>query len=149
MTRPYSIDLRERAVALVEGGQSRHQVAKLFKIGVSSVIRWCARQRASGTCAAKPMGGRRRPILLTERDWLLARLSVAPDLTVRGLLSELGDRGVKVSYGTLWTFLAAEGLTFKKNPVRRRARASRHRAKARPVEALSGTRRSRAPGLRR
>ena len=84
----YSIDLRERAVAAVESGRSRRQVAKLFKVGESSVIRWCARQRVSGTCAAKPMGGHRRPILLTERDWLLARLSVAPDLTIRGLLSE-------------------------------------------------------------
>ncbi len=128
MTRPYSIDLRERAVALVKGGQSRHQVAKLFKVGVSSVIRWCARQRDSGTCAAKPMGGHRRPILLSEREWLLARLSVAPDLTVRGLLGELGDRGIKVSYGALWAFLAAEGLTFKKNPVRRRARTTGRRA---------------------
>ena len=128
MTRPYSIDLRKRAVALVEGGQSRHQVAKLFQVGVSSVIRWCARQRDSGTCAAKPMGGHRRPILLTERDWLLTRLSVAPDLTVRGLLRELGDRGVNVSYGALWAFLAAEGLTFKKNPVRRRARTTRRRS---------------------
>jgi len=128
MTRPYSIDLRERAVALVEGGQSRHQVAKLFKVGVASVIRWCARQRDSGTCAAKPMGGHRRPILLSEREWLLARLSVAPDLTVRGLLAELRNRGVKVSYGALWAFLAAEGLTFKKNPVRRRARAGRRRS---------------------
>ena len=136
------MDLRERAVAAVESGQSRRQVAKLFKVGESSVIRWCARQRVSGTCAAKPMGGHRRPILLPERDWLLARLSVAPDLTIRGLLSELGDRGVKVSYGALWAFLAAAGLTFKKNPVRHRARAPRRRSQARPLETLSGARRS-------
>jgi transposase len=88
------------------------------------------------------MGGHRRPILLTERDWLLARLSVAPDLTIRGLLSELGDRGVKVSYGALWAFLAAAGLTFKKNPVRYRARATRRRSQAHPMETLSGARRS-------
>ena len=127
MASPYSIDLRRRAVAAVERGQSRRQVAKLFQVGESSVIRWCARQRDNGTCAAKPMGGHRRPILLAERNWLLARLSVAPDLTIRGLLGELGDRGVKVSYGALWAFLAAEGLTFKKNTVRRRARATRRR----------------------
>src|SRR5215475_2029229 len=125
MTRPYSIDLRERAVAAVGDGQSRRQVAKLFQVGESSVMRWCPRQRTSGTCAAKPMGGHRRPILLAERDWLLARLSVAPDLTLRGLLGELG---IKVSYGALWAFLAAEGLTFKKNSVRRRARATRRRS---------------------
>jgi len=140
MTRPYSIDLRERAVALVAGGQSRHQVAKLFKVGVSSVVRWCQRHRMTGTCAAKPMGGRRRLVLLPERDWLLARLLVAPDLTVRALQSELGDRGVKVSYGALWAFLAAEGVTFKKNSVRRRAGASRRRSQARSLETLSARR---------
>jgi transposase len=128
MAAPYSIDLRKRAVAAVESGQSRRQVAKLFQVGESSVIRWCARQRDSGTCASKQMGGHRQPILLPERDWLLARLSVAPDLTVRGLLSELADRGIKVSYGALWAFLAAEGLTFKKNSVRQRTRETRRRA---------------------
>jgi len=142
MTRPYSIDLRERAVAAVERGQSRHQVAKLFKVGVSSVIRWCQRQQATGTCAAKPMGGRRRLVLLPERDWLLARLSVAPDLTVRALRRELIERGVKVSYGAVWAFLAAERLTFKKNAARRRAGAARRRAQARALEASSGPRRS-------
>jgi hypothetical protein len=40
------------------------------------------------------MGGRRRLILLPERDWLLARLSAAPDLTVRALRWELIERGV-------------------------------------------------------
>jgi transposase len=140
MTRPYSIDLRERAVALVEGGRSRHQVAKLLDIGASSVIRWCGRQRATGTCAAKPMGGRRRLLLLPERDWLLARVAAAPDLTVRGLQSELRERGVKISYGALWSFLAAEGLTFKKNSVRRRAGAAGRRSQARPLETLPGRR---------
>jgi transposase len=140
MSRPYSTDLRERAVGLVEAGQSRHRVAKLFKVGVSSVIRWCRLQRVTGNCAAKPMGGRRRVVLLGERDWLLARLSVAPDLTVRGLQRELGERGVKVSYGAVWAFLAAEGLTFKKNSVRRRAGTARRRSQARPLETSSGAR---------
>ncbi len=139
MTRPYSTDLRERAVSLVEDGQSRHRVAKLLKVGVSSVIRWCQRQRATGSCAAKPMGGRRRLLLLPERDWLLARVSAAPDLTVRGLQRELAERGVKVSYGAVWSFLAAEGLTFKKNAVRRRAGAARRRSQACPLETLPRT----------
>jgi transposase len=138
MTRPYSIDLRERVVAAVASGRSRREVAKLFRVGVSSVIRWCQRQSATGTCSAKPMGGRRRLILLPERDWLLARLAAAPDLTVRGLRAELAERGVKVSYGAVWTFLAAEGLTFKKNSARRRTGAARRRPQTRPLEALPG-----------
>src|SRR5258708_38619633 len=140
MTRPYSMDLRERAVAAVESGQSRHTAAKLFKVGVSSVIRWCQRQRATGTCAAKPMGGRRRMVLLPEREWVLARISASPDLTVRGLRSELAERGVKVSYGAGWTFRAAEGLTFKKNTARRRAGPAGRRSPTRTLEAPSGSR---------
>jgi len=133
MTRPYSQDLRVRAVAAVAAGRSRHQVAKLFGVSVASVVRWCQRERATGSCAAKPMGGRRRLILLPERDWILARMSAAPDLTVRGLRRELVGRGVKVSYGAVWSFLTAEELTFKKNAARRRAGPAGRGAQARTL----------------
>jgi transposase len=43
MPRPYSTDLRERAVEAVESGASRRETAEIFKVGVSSVIRWCQR----------------------------------------------------------------------------------------------------------
>lgn len=61
-------------------------------------------------------------MLLPVRDWLLARVAAAPDLTVRGLQAELAEhRGVRVGYGTVWRFLFREGLTFKKKPARGRA----------------------------
>lgn len=59
MTRPYSLDLRERVVAFVGEGQSRRSAASLFKIGISTVVRWCQRADATGSAAAKPMGGKR------------------------------------------------------------------------------------------
>ena len=46
---------------------------------------------------------------------MLARVAAAPDLTVRALRAELIGRGTKVSYGAVWDFLAAEGLTYKKH----------------------------------
>ena len=70
MSRPYSLDFRQRAVVLVRGGRSRREVARLFGVGEASVIRWCQRAEATGSPAAKPMG--QRPgqfILLPERDW--------------------------------------------------------------------------------
>ena len=67
------------------------------------------------------MGGRRRFALLAERDWLLARIAAAPDLTRRALRAELAARGIKVSYDAVWRFLREERLTFKKKPARRRA----------------------------
>jgi hypothetical protein len=32
---------------------------------------------------------------------------------VRALRAELAERGARASYGAVWSFLAAEGLTFK------------------------------------
>jgi transposase len=121
MPRSYSQDLRERAVALVEAGHSRRAVARLLDLAESTVINWAKRQAVTGSCAAKRVGGNRQPLLLSERDWLLARVSAAPDLTVRALRAELAARGTNVCVDTVWRFLMAAGLTFKKNSARRRA----------------------------
>ena len=114
MTRPYSMDLRERVVAAVEAGRSRRAVAKIFNLGPATVVRWVDRHRTSGDCAAKPMGGVRHAVLLAERDWLLARIAAVPDATVRGLRAELAERGTKVSNDAVWRFLRNARLTSKK-----------------------------------
>ena len=135
MSRPYSMDLRERAVGLVLGGQSRRSVARLLALGEATVIRWLQRHAATGVCSAKPMGGVRRQVLLSERDWLVARIAAAPDLTVRALRAELAARGTKVSKDAVWRFLRAERLTFKKKPARRRAGSPRCGPQAATLEA--------------
>jgi transposase len=121
MTEPYSMDLRERVVAAVAAGQSRRAVAKIFGLGPATVVRWVERQRTSGACAPKPMGGVRHAVLLAERDWLLARIAAMPDATVRGLRAELAERGLKVSNDTVWRFLRKARLTFKKKSAGGRA----------------------------
>jgi transposase-like protein len=40
MTRPLSIDLRERVVAAIVGGASCRVVATRFGVAVSSVVKW-------------------------------------------------------------------------------------------------------------
>jgi transposase len=57
MPKPYSSDLRQRVIALVEAGQSRRAVARLLNIGKATVILWVKDYRATGKQAAKPMGG--------------------------------------------------------------------------------------------
>ena len=118
MPKPYSSDLRARVIALVEAGQSRSAVARLLALSKSVVILWVKHYRETGKQAAKPMGGRRRFALLAERDWLLARIAAAPDLTGMALRAELAERGTKVSYDAVWRFLRDERLTFKKKPAR-------------------------------
>ena len=59
MGRAYSLDLRERVVAAVAAGESCRSVAATFKVGVASVVKWSQRFRATGSAAARPMGGNR------------------------------------------------------------------------------------------
>ena len=40
MSKPLSIDLRERLVSAVEGGMSRRSAAKLFSVAPSTAIKW-------------------------------------------------------------------------------------------------------------
>jgi len=124
MARPYSVDLRERAVNAVEGGMSRRKAASLFQVANSTVIEWVRVWRESGSLAAKPMGGDHNSRLKGERDWLLARIEAVPDLTLEEIRAELAARGLRVGYGTVWRFFAAEGISFKKNRARRRTRAA-------------------------
>jgi transposase len=134
MTRPYSIDLRERVVASVRTGRSVRATAELFGVSVASVVKWSQRQRRTGSVRPDKMGGYRKPVLLPEREWLHARLTAEPDLTLRALLAELQGRGVKASYGALWLFLEREGLSFKKNRARQRAGSSQDRQTSSTVE---------------
>jgi|TARA_B100001971_G_scaffold169334_1_gene161116 transposase len=79
------------------------------------VVKWSQRYRATGRVAAKPMGSRMARLLIGERAWLLERIAVSPDITLRALVSELHRRGVRASYGSLWRLLHDEGISFKKS----------------------------------
>ena len=115
MAKPLSMDLRERVVAAVEaGGLSRRQAAARFGVAESSAIRWVRRYRETGSVAPGQMGGHKpKAIRGADRDWLLERIK-AGDFTLRGLVAELAERGLKVDYHTMWDFVHAEKLSFKK-----------------------------------
>ena len=42
------------------------------------------------------------------------RIAEQPDVTLRALLGELAERGIKVSYYAVWHFFEHEGISFKK-----------------------------------
>ena len=136
MARAYSLDLRERVVAAVASGQSCRAVADRFWGELASVVKWSQRFRSTGSAAAKPMSGRRPYALESERDWLLARVGEAPDLTLRALAAELAARGILVSRYAVWHLLIREGVTFKKKPER--AGTTRRGAAADAMEEISG-----------
>jgi putative transposase len=136
MTRPYSMDLRERAVARVLAGESVRSVAAKLSISAASVVRWSQRQRRTGSAAPDKIGGHRRPVLADHRAWLIERAK--SDFTLRGLVAELAERGVAVDYVQVWRFVHAEGLSFKKKRTARRAAPAKDRAAARTMEEVPG-----------
>lgn len=115
MARPYSMDLRERVVGAVEtGGLSRRQAASQFGVGISTVINWVRRFRGTGSVKPGKMGGHRpKSISGRYRDWLLQRCRQG-GFTLRGLVSELAEQGLKVDYRSMWEFVHAEKLSYKK-----------------------------------
>lgn len=137
MTRPYSMDLRDRAVARVLAGESVRSVALTLCISASSVVRWSQRHRATGSALPGKIGGHKPRVLSgANRDWLLERAS--RDFTLRGLVSELAERGVRVDYRSVWRFVHAEGLSFKKKRTAGRTASPQDRKAARTMEKISG-----------
>ena len=118
MTRALSMDIRERAMARLDAGETVREVAEALSVAPSSVVKWSQRRRATGSAAPGKIGGHVPPKIRDgHADWLRARMAEAP-FTLRGLVTELAERGLRVDYHTMWNFAHAEGLSFKKNRAR-------------------------------
>ena len=118
MVKPYSNDLRERAVSAIVDGDPASVVAKRFGVAKSSVIKWHQRYRKTGSVAPGKMGGHRKRVLDPHRDFIMDAIEHTSHLTLHGLKDLLGKRGIFVSHNAVWLFLKREGLSFKKNTVR-------------------------------
>ncbi|MFO0969296.1 MAG: transposase [Gemmataceae bacterium] len=90
--RPISIDLRVRIVAAVEGGEhSLRELAELFTVDVSTIVRLLQRFRSTGSVQPKKHGGGARPKLDAEAvARLLELVRQQPDATLAELCSRLG-----------------------------------------------------------
>jgi transposase len=112
--RPYSEDLRERAVRRAEAGETIRSIAEALQISPSCVSKWRKRLRETGALTPDQVGGQKPRTLAGEcAEWLRARIAAGP-FTTRGLTAELAARGIKTDRRAVWFFLHAEGLTFKK-----------------------------------
>lgn len=122
MAKPYSMDLRERAMARLAAGESSSVVAAALNIAVSSVIKWAARERRLGSVAPGRMGGH-RPFAISgeHRLFVLRRIEKTPHVTPRALSEAVAACGLKVHPATGGRFLARERKSFKKNRSARRA----------------------------
>ena len=128
MVKSFSMDLRERVASAVnDEGLSRRAAAARFGIAPSTAVHWLKRVETTGNVAPKRVGGY-KPATLSgvHRDWLLERTKT--DFTLRGLVAELAERNVKVDYRSVWRFVHAEGLSFKKKSNGERAGSTKSRS---------------------
>jgi transposase len=129
MIRSYSLDLRTRVVAAVEGGMSRRGAARHFAVSESSAVRWAGRAAREGSCAARRLG---RPAgkgpLSDHRDWLVAQVEAEPDITMPELAQRLMEgRGISADPASLSRLLCRAGFTYKKTADGLGVRARRRR----------------------
>ncbi|MFI4976745.1 MAG: IS630 family transposase [Caulobacterales bacterium] len=114
MTAPYSMDLRERAMARKAAGETNREIAAALRIAPSCVSKWTRRERETGSLAPAQIGGYKPRTLSGDcAEWLRGRIGSGP-FTLRGLAAELAERGIKTHPRAVWVFVHAEGLSFKK-----------------------------------
>lgn len=133
MAKSLSKDLRERVIAAVEGGMSRHAAADRFGVSVASAVRWVRQWRDSGTIVARRQGGDRRSrgIEAYAAVILAAVEDADKDVTLVEIAALLRKRhGASFAPSTIWRFLDRHAMTFKKNGARSRAGAARRRRAA-------------------
>ena len=142
MGKPYSLDLRKRVMAAIEGGLSRNQAAKQFGVAISTAIGWMRRVETTGSFAPGKMGGHKPKGISGEHAVFLSQRVKKGDFTLRGLVAELAGRGLKVDYRSVWEFVHTEELSFKKKRGGWRTRSSRRRPTTSPVDQISRSRRT-------
>lgn len=122
MAKGYSKDLRERAIAMVEEGDSRREVARVLDLAPSTAVRWLDRWITTGTVEAKPGTGHSRSPLQAHAQWLLDVVAKEPDLTLEEIRDRLArEKKLAVAVSSVWRFFDRHEITFKKSPTRGRA----------------------------
>src|SRR5437588_6820906 len=114
--RPYSNDLRERIVAAIDRGEhSLRQLAHLFSVSLSFLVRLLQQRRATGSLQPKPhRGGPARKLDAAAVRRLLELVRQQPDAT----LTELRDRlGIPCHIATIARVLRKQRISRKKKTL--------------------------------
>ncbi len=116
MGAPYSQDLRERVISVVDGGMGAYQAAPLLRVSVSYIYKALGRRRTTGETTARPSGRGPAPKLAAHDEALRERIADEPDATLEEIRAWLlATHGMRVSIGCLWKRLHPLGLTLKKS----------------------------------
>ncbi len=131
MGKPYSLDLRKRVVAAIEGGCPAIRAAKQFGVAISTAISWMKRlMRPVVSSPARSAATSRRQFRVSTQFGCRSGSRTAISPYAVSLLS-LAGCGLKVDYHSVWDFVHAEKFSFKKSVAageRDRPEVARRRA---------------------
>jgi transposase len=114
MAKPYSDDLRERAVAAIEGGHTRLEVAETYNLALSTVGGFIRRKRETGSVSPDKFGGHKTFALAPHEDLVKRLVAEQPDSTLAELKDRLAKEKIQVSQSSIFRFLRYLKLPFKK-----------------------------------
>ena len=115
MGKPHPVELRERAVRLVEQGHTHTETARRLCVSIKFVNDMVRLKRETGSLAPKRQGNPGRGKLAGVTDWVLRRIMAQPDLTMDELTAELAaDHGLAVHRSSVGRLLHRLGLSHKK-----------------------------------
>lgn len=125
MGKSSSVDLRERIVGAIEGGQSCRSAARRFGVSAATAVRLAQRKAQTGSLAPARQG---RPVgsgqLAAHVEALVSWVDAAGDITMPELAARLlATHGVKAHPASLSRLLIQQGFTVKKNAAGQRNRS--------------------------
>lgn len=116
MPEPYSQDLREKVIKLIESGKTQAEIARFLEINSSTVYRWNKRYKEEGNCRFKGYHDNKDKIKIKDLK-KFEELVKNNDLTLEQYAKELkyvGREGVRGAIKRL-------GYTYKKTMAISRA----------------------------
>jgi putative transposase len=114
--KPYSQDLRERAIAALEAGKTQAEVAAQFQIHKSTLEKWWYRWRDTGSCAALPPASGPQRTLQAAEKFIRAEVKKQPDLTLEELCERVrAAKGLDASPSMMCRELKILNLPRKKS----------------------------------
>ena len=114
--RPFSLDLRQRIVDALQGGQTRPEVSERFGVSPATVGRYLKQWREQSDLSPRPIPGRPRAISPVHKELLRSLLTEQKDATLESLSRDLAEKtGKKISLSALQRNLIWLGYSYKKS----------------------------------
>ena len=118
MGKPHPFEVRVRAVALVEQGNTHTEAARRLCVSIKFVNDMVRLKRETGSLSPKVQGNPGRGKLTGVKDWVAGRIAVRPGLTIDELTAELvAEHGVKVHRSSVGRLRLRLGLSHRKRPA--------------------------------